>query len=133
MLKFCPQEVILSNKEVYSNSSWYKEYKPFITQVDEYLFDFENAYRVLIDHFKIRSLKNFGCEEMPYGISAAGALAKHLKKNLATPIHHISKLSPIGRTCSIQEIMDPLIFLISDGSSYMTGSSLVVDGGWTAW
>ena len=96
MLKFCPQEVILSNKEVYSNSSWYKEYKPFITQVDDYLFDFENAYRVLIDHFKIRSLKNFGCEEMLYGISAAGALAKHLKKNLATPIHHISKLSPIS-------------------------------------
>ena len=32
---------------------------------------------------------------MHYGISAAGALAIHINKNLATSIHHISKLSPI--------------------------------------
>lgn len=43
------------------------------------------------------------------------------------------KLSPIGRTCKIEEVLDPLIFLISDGSSYMNGSIVTVDGGWTAW
>ena len=32
---------------------------------------------------------------MHHGISAAGALANHINKNLATSIHHISKLSPI--------------------------------------
>lgn len=48
-------------------------------------------------------------------------------------LKRFKQLSPIGRTCSIEEIINPLIFLISDGSSYMTGSSLVVDGGWTSW
>ena len=94
-MRFCPQEVILSNKVTYSNSSWYNEFKPFITTVDEWLFDFENAYRELTNHFKIKSLKSFGCDEMHYGISAAGALAKHLNDNLSTSIYHISKISKI--------------------------------------
>ena len=95
LLRFCPQEVVLSNKVTYSNSSWYREYKPFVTQIDDWLFDFEIAYRVLISHFKVRSLKSFGCDEMHHGISAAGALVKHLNDNLSTSIYHISKLSPI--------------------------------------
>ena len=47
LLKFSPQEVVLSKKVVYSDSLWFREYKPFITQIDDWLFDFENAYRVL--------------------------------------------------------------------------------------
>ena len=59
LLRFCPQEIILSNKVTYSNSSWYNEFKPFITTVDEWLFDFENAYRVLTNHFKNKIIKKF--------------------------------------------------------------------------
>ena len=39
---------------------------------------------------------------------------------------------PMGRTGTIQEIVNGMLFLASDESSYMTGAELVLDGGLTA-
>lgn len=43
-----------------------------------------------------------------------------------------TKRIPIGRMADVSDYFGPLSFLISDMSKYMTGTSLIVDGGWTA-
>ncbi len=38
---------------------------------------------------------------------------------------------PMGRLAEPSEIADPVVYLASDRASYITGQTLVVDGGWT--
>jgi NAD(P)-dependent dehydrogenase (short-subunit alcohol dehydrogenase family) len=39
---------------------------------------------------------------------------------------------PIGRWGDLKDLHGPILFLASEASAFMTGASMVVDGGWTA-
>ena len=39
---------------------------------------------------------------------------------------------PLGRFAELSEIASSVVFLASDAASMITGTSLLVDGGWTA-
>ncbi|NTG45365.1 SDR family NAD(P)-dependent oxidoreductase [Rhizobium rhizogenes] len=44
---------------------------------------------------------------------------------------YVAEKVPLGRWANVSEIAEPILFLVSDRSSYMTGQILVVDGGET--
>lgn len=56
------------------------------------------------------------------------------EQTLAIPERHAWILSKIklGRVGEIADLMGPVVFMASDASALMTGTSLLIDGGWTA-
>ena len=56
------------------------------------------------------------------------------EQTLANPERRAWILSKIklGRVGEVEDIMGPIVFLASDASALMTGTHLIVDGGWTA-
>ena len=46
-------------------------------------------------------------------------------------VRWIRRKTPMGRPGEGEELAGPVLFLASDASSYVTGQTLAVDGGWT--
>ncbi|OGH69536.1 MAG: oxidoreductase [Candidatus Magasanikbacteria bacterium RIFCSPHIGHO2_02_FULL_51_14] len=62
-------------------------------------------------------------------ISPSGVFHNHPQEF----VDRLSRLIPMGRMADIDEYKAAIVFLVSDASSYMTGSNVIIDGGKTCW
>ena len=69
--------------------------------------------------FPSRSPKNFG-------LSGGNPEARH------AIVKRYEEMVPLGRIGRPEEAAEAVLWLCSAGASYLTGHSLILDGGWTA-
>ncbi|MHB8880809.1 MAG: DNA mismatch repair protein MutS [Thermodesulfovibrionales bacterium] len=95
--RFEPREILLP--ESARGSSYYRDIfgGVFITGLDDYTFEYADAYRTLLNHLKVSSLEGFGCEGIASAISAAGALVAYIEQTQKNT-RAFSKISALNQT-----------------------------------
>jgi len=61
------------------------------TPVSDWTFEYNSAYKTLIEHFHTTNLAGFGCEDIKNGISAAGAIVQYLYETQTPGIEQRAK------------------------------------------
>ncbi len=69
-----------------------------LQELDALDFDTHAAERHLCTHFSVDSLRGFGCEHMPLGIAAAGAVLKYAQRKVGQNAAHVNGLRITHRT-----------------------------------
>jgi len=96
---------------------------PLLTKIDDWVYNYDYGYELLLTHFKTQSLKGFGCENYDVGINAAGAIMNYLKETQKANLSHISRLRPyetsdyIVLDQSTQRNLEITTQLMGDGQS----------------
>ncbi len=109
--------IISPNQNIYSKNS----VKPLVYSVSKHgIIGMTKYFATLLSKEKIRV----------NSICFGGVYNKKLNKKF---IKKFSVLVPMSRMCNLDEIISPINFLLDNKNSYMTGHSLVIDGGRTIW
>jgi NAD(P)-dependent dehydrogenase (short-subunit alcohol dehydrogenase family) len=90
-------------------------------------------------HAVVGLTRQFGLDGAPHGIRVNAMCPGWIDTPLVQPLKLLPPLmewaiagTPMGRLGQPEEIAKAALFLASDDASFVTGTTLVIDGGWTA-
>tara|TARA_R110000868_G_scaffold5985_1_gene34730 strand:+ start:1910 stop:4513 length:2604 start_codon:yes stop_codon:yes gene_type:complete len=92
---FNPSEVLVpKQKRSLFTDTFGKDFHAFY--MEDWIFQADYAYETLTKHFKTKSLKGFGIDELYEGIIASGSILHYLSETQHNKIQHISSISRIA-------------------------------------
>jgi DNA mismatch repair protein MutS len=90
-----PSEILVQKRDAVVISELLKnQFSKTYTKVDDWVFNFDFGYELLVNHFQTQSLKGFGCEEFRVGIVAAGGILNYLQETQKANLPHLRKIVP---------------------------------------
>jgi len=96
-LKLEPKEILVPKSFLNNSDSKLQtlnsELSAAVNSCEEWVYDYDYAYKTLLEQFKTVSLDGFGCENMPLAISAAGAAIYYFKATQKSPLTHLYRIS----------------------------------------
>ncbi len=114
--------VVAPDQSIYNTSSNYKIFKPADYVVTK--FGLVGLMKYLASYYRFKNIRvNM--------ISPTGIDDTKNKKHSKKFKKKFSQNTLLNRMSNIDEFNGALHYLCSDSSSYMTGSNIIIDGGWT--
>ena len=90
-----PSEILIQKRDAQSLIDLLKNsFNGLYSKIDDWLFDRDFGYDLLLQHFKTKTLKGFGIDEYGIGVVAAGAVMHYLQETQKQNLLHIRKISP---------------------------------------
>lgn len=75
---------------------------------------------------------HYGLRGVRANVVAPGGIGDEKNPDPEAFVERYGKMTALGRMAKPEEIAGPVVFLLSDAASYITGSTITVDGGYTA-
>jgi NAD(P)-dependent dehydrogenase (short-subunit alcohol dehydrogenase family) len=109
-----------------------------VTSADGFRHEVSNGTYAISKAGVIMATKVMAQEWAQYNVRVNAIAPGHIHTRLGDSIftvlpeyeQELLKRVPIGRIGEPEEIVGTMVFLASDASSYVTGATLIVDGGW---
>jgi len=74
----------------------------------------------------------YGGKKVRVNVVSPGGIYNPDKPQHPVFLEHFSKMTALGRMAEVREICGAVVFLLSDASTYVTGTNISVDGGYTS-
>ncbi len=109
LARYAPQECIIAEAAAEDDAVLPILGNTLKTVCEDWTFESASAEDVLLRHFKVHSLKGFGCENSPLGLRAAGAVLYYVNTGLRRNLAHVRRI----------QVKNPDDYLLLDETTVM--------------
>jgi len=97
LLAFNPKEILVPAGQYDEISSFISGHlQVVLTRRDDWIFSYDYAYEILINHFHSHSLKGFGLEGLRAAVCAGGAVINYLRENYKSGLDHMHMIQVLN-------------------------------------